>query len=481
MKGGLFMEAMVEERFGAGYLEERKLVKRWAGPIPAIVVLFFTLAIFYVTWWIFQDPRGMMRMYTPYVGYMYTRWWLIVLIWMVYIFNYWPFKRKWLETTHPLVKGTVLTAISVAILYVLIKGFFEGLLGNYGLAYFNPGQLTKLPGITEFFAIEYAALACLMFAALASWLSPAWIVACEEAPWQDLKQPSKGISILIVTFFLSTLIYFMTMHSHMGILYYPWQYFTSIAPPYWEKFANTVSGNFHVSWIMCCTVSVWLVETIWERYPFNLIKRDGLRRVVAFFGIIVIAFAMHFFLYFAQELTWGEAIRGTRRDAAPDWRWLHVGEMAVFFLVPALFITFYCDNWPRKYSMPVNVLIRTGITIVAAVALYVFYYKTSHLFLGTQKGFSHPQQFPMIPTIWLINIWLAHHWFMDNWPGWKMVPKTAEEIAEDHAVHQAKIDDVKWNPALGWGLGTGALAGVALYFITVWLLPVVSRSVTIIK
>jgi AAT family amino acid transporter len=481
MKGGLFMEAMVEERFGAGYLEERKLVKRWAGPIPAIVVLFFTLAIFYVTWWIFQDPRGMMRMYTPYVGYMYTRWWLIVLIWMVYIFNYWPFKRKWLETTHPLVKGTVLTAISVAILYVLIKGFFEGLLGNYGLAYFNPGQLTKLPGITEFFAIEYAALACLMFAALASWLSPAWIVACEEAPWQDLKQPSKGVSILIVTFFLSTLIYFMTMHSHMGILYYPWQYFTSIAPPYWEKFANTVSGNFHVSWIMCCTVSVWLVETIWERYPFNLIKRDGLRRVVAFFGIIVIAFAMHFFLYFAQELTWGEAIRGTRRDAAPDWRWLHVGEMAVFFLVPALFITFYCDNWPKKYSMPVNVLIRTGITIVAAVALYVFYYKTSHLFLGTQKGFSHPQQFPMIPTIWLINIWLAHHWFMDNWPGWKMVPKTAEEIAEDHAVHQAKIDDVKWNPALGWGLGTGALAGVALYFITVWLLPVVSRSVTIIK
>jgi len=180
-------------------------------------------------------------------------------------------------------------------------------------------------------------------------------------------------------------------------------------------------------------------------------------------------------------LMWGEAIRGTRRAAAPDWRWLHVGEMAVFFLVPALFITFYCDNWPKKYSIPVNVLIRTGITIVAAVALYVFYYKTSHLFLGTQKGFSHPQQFPMIPTIWLINIWLAHHWFMDNWPGWKMVPKTSEEIAEDHAAHAAKIADVKWNPSLGWGLGAGALAGVALYFITIWVLPMIAEAVTIIK
>ena len=223
------------ERFGTGYLEERKLVQRWPQPIPAIVALVLTLAIFYATWWIFQDPRGWMRMYTPYVGYMYTRWWLIMLIWMVYIFNYWPFKRSWLENTHPLVKGAVLTAMSVAILWVLIKGFFESLLGNFGIAYFNPGNLMKLPGMTEFFALEYASLACLMFAAIASWLSPAWVVACEEVPWQDMNQPGKGISILVVTFFLSTLVFFMTMHSHMGILYYPWQYFTSIAPPYWEK------------------------------------------------------------------------------------------------------------------------------------------------------------------------------------------------------------------------------------------------------
>jgi AAT family amino acid transporter len=285
-----------------------------------------------------------------------------------------------------------------------------------------------------------------------------------------------------MTFFISTIIYFVTMHSHMGILYYPWQEFTSIAPPYWEKFANTVSGNFHVSWIMCCTVTVWLTETIWERYPFNLIKRNGLRRVAAFFGIIAIAFCIHFFLYFAQELTWGPAIRGTRRAFAPDWRWLHVGEMAVFFLVPALFITFYCDNWPKKYSMPVNVLTRTGIMIVAGVLLYMVYYATGHYYLGTQKAFSHPQQFPMIPTIWLINIWLAHHWFMDNWPGWKMVMKTEEEIARDEEERKTMIADVKWNRSLGWGLGAGAIAGIILFFITIiWLLPAIHNAVTLFK
>ena len=47
------------------YLEERRLVKKWAGPLPALANLAFTLAIFAVTWWIFQDPRGIMRFYIP--------------------------------------------------------------------------------------------------------------------------------------------------------------------------------------------------------------------------------------------------------------------------------------------------------------------------------------------------------------------------------------------------------------------------------
>jgi AAT family amino acid transporter len=129
----------------------------------------------------------------------------------------------------------------------------------------------------------------------------------------------------------------------------------------------------------------------------------------------------------------------------------------------------------------VNVLVRTAIMLVAGMALYVVYYKTAHLFLGTQKGFSHPQQFPMIPTIWLINIWLVHHWFMDNWPGWKMVPRTADELARVRAEEAAKLADVRWSTSFGGGLATGVAAGVALYVAAVWLIPVVSRAYTIIK
>ena len=463
---------------GVSYLESRKLVKRWSGPWPAVVNTLMIFALFYATWWIFQDPRGIMRMYTPYVGYMVCRWLLILFIWVAYIFDFWPFKRTWLNKTHPVVKGVVLTAVSVAAMILLIKGFFEGILGNFGIAYFNPDRLMAM-GLTNFYSIEYSAEAIMMFAAIASWLSPSWVVACENAPWQNQSQPTRGITIAIVTFFLSMIVYLLTMHSHMAILFYPWQQYTAITPPYWENFANTVSGNFHIAWIMCCTVVVWVYESIWQRYPFNLIKTDWLRRTTAFFGIIAVALCMAFFLYYAQDLVWGETVRGTRREMAPDWRWLHVGEMAIFWLVGVLYLSFYAGNWPTKFSRPVNVLLRTVISLAIGIGVYIVYYKTAHLFLGTQKGFSHPQQFPMIPTIWLINLFLINMWFMDGWPGWKAVPKTVEEVEETKK--EVVAHDVRWTPNLGKGLLVGAGAGLAVYFAVITVLPWIGETVTIIK
>lgn len=378
------------------YLESRKLVKRYNGPWPIILNTLFIAVLFYASWWIFQDPRGVMRMYTPFMGYMWCRWLLVIMIWIAYIFDFWPFKRSWLNQTHPVVKGVIFTVLTVVLFTVVLKGFFETILGEYAIAYFSPQRLMEA-GIVEFYAEEYAAQAILMFAAIASWLSPAWVVAAESAPWNGLKQPVKGFSILMFTFLLSMIVYFVAFHSHMAILFDPWQQFTAITPPWWENFANTVHGNFNIAWIMCCTVIVWMYETIWERYPFSLIQTAWIRRLSAFFGIIAIAVALNFFLYYAQELVWGEAIRGTRRLMSPDWRWLHVGEMAIFWLVPTLFMHFYMKNGVTKYSKPINVLWRTIISIVAAVVLYYVYYKTSHLFLGTQKGFLTPTAIPNDP------------------------------------------------------------------------------------
>lgn len=454
------------------YLEERTLVKRFNSPLSIFLNTLFIMVLFYASWWIFQDPRGIMRMYTPFVGYMWCRWLLVVIIWIAYIFDFWPFSRSWLNNTHPVIKGVILTTLTAVIFAVMLKLFFETLLGEYAITYFSPARLQK-EGLVEFYALEYSAQAILMFAAIASWLSPAWVVAAEGAPWGNLKQPAKGFSIFIVTFLLSFIVYFVVYHSNMGILFDPWQKYAAVTPPWWEDFAGTVHGNFNIAWVMCCTVIVWMHETIWERYPFAMIKTPWIRRTASFFGIIAIAVALSFFLYFAQELIWGEAIRGTRRDAAPDWRWLHVGEMAIFWLLPTLYMHFYLKNGFNRFSKTVNILLRTIVTVLAAIALYYVYYKTAHLFLGTQKGFSHPQQFPMIPLIWFINVMLINYWFMDGWPGWRLAK--AGEVMKVHCVEENGVLTTSfYKGAVG-----GIVGGVAVYFAIIYLLPYMGKVLTI--
>lgn len=97
----------------------------------------------------------------------------------------------------------------------------------------------------------------------------------------------------------------------------------------------------------------------------------------------------------------------------------------------------------NRFSTPINVLVRSLLVTLGGIAIYCLYYKYAHFVLGTQKGFSHPQQFPMIPMIWLINIWLINWWFMDGWPGWRREFKTAEDFAAEER-HLAA--NAAWNP-----------------------------------
>ena len=62
-----------------------------------------------------------------------------------------------------------------------------------------------------------------------------------------------------------------------------------------------------------------------------------------------------------------------------------------------------------------------------------------------------------------------------------MVPKTSEEIAADHAAHEAEIEEVRPNGRFGVGLGAGAVMGVVFYFVTVWALPYFYASIDLIK
>ena len=259
------------------YLEERKLIKRWSGPWPHVGEHGVHPADFAVTWWVFQDPRGIMRFYTPYVGYNLP-----------------------LVADHPDLDGLHFRLLAVPARLGTQRPpapegaragagvrrhhdrhdprLLRGVLGNLAFAYFNPAQLQKL-GLTDFYSTEYAAQACMMFAVIASWISPAWLVALEGQPWAGAFPARARVQHLARHVLPQPAHLFHDHAQPHGHPVLPWQYFTAICPPYWEHFAETVSANFHVAWIMCCTVVVWFMEGIWERFPFTMIKTPWLRRL----------------------------------------------------------------------------------------------------------------------------------------------------------------------------------------------------------
>jgi AAT family amino acid transporter len=398
------------------WLEERKVTDLIKQPvIRGVLAVLLAFAVFMGLWWIFMDPRGVLRWYTPQYGYMYIRWLLIVAIWQVYIFNFWPFKLEWMEKSHPVKKGLILIAINFAVTGLLVWVFYYNIFGRLSIPYFSWPELHKT-GLSDFFSREYSSLAILMMAAIASWLSPIWPSAFENYPWHNLKQPAKGLTVFAVTFLLTTYAYLIFMHPHYRVLFYPWQEYTA-AFPWWYDSFRTLSGNFNVGWIMCATVSVWLTETILDRYPFRLVKTQPWRGIAGFTFILLLAFILFFTFVLFQDAVWGVSVEGAKRIMAPDWRYLHTGELAVIVLTVAMILYFYFDNWPRRFSVEVNLLIRVAITILGAFILHWAYYAVSPQLLGTQPGYSHPQQFPMAPVILFINVMLYHNWFMDGWPG----------------------------------------------------------------
>lgn len=397
------------------WLEERSLTNSFAQPLRGLLGFFLSFGFFMALWYVTMDPRGILQWYTPMYGYMYIRWLLIIAIWQAYIFNFWPFKQKWIEETHPLVKGSIMIGINWAITGAIIWIGFFWLIGKFSIPYFSWPELHKV-GMTDFFAREYAGLAVLMVAAIASWLAPIWPMAFENYPWHKLTQPAKGFTVLSLTSLLTIFVYFVFMHPHYMVLFYPWQKFVA-AMPWWYESAKTLSGNYNVGWIMCGTIAVWLIETIWERYPFRLVKSQPWRGLAGFAWVLFVALIMFNTFNLMQDLAWGPAYEGGKRLYAPDWRYLHSGELAVMMLLPALVLYFYFDNWPKKYSTEVNLAIRTVIVVVGSFAFNYIYYQISPPLLGTQPGYSHPQQFPMAPVILWIVVMLYHNWFMDGWPG----------------------------------------------------------------
>jgi AAT family amino acid transporter len=352
-------------------------------------------------------------------GYSYIQWLLVSILSTVLIYRYWPVSQQFLAEKHPLLKGPLILALNLIFSVVIVKVIMQVAVGHIGVPYFSEAVLESLK-INPYNAREYSSTAALMTGVAAALVIPLWSLHFYNWPESAIKTAvGKHTSLLLVMFFV-TIIFIFAFHPHFGIVFYPWQEFA--APfPWWEKTLDTLSGRVNLGLMASWTAAIWFIHVNYEGYPIVLVKKQPWRAIVGLLVTFALAMVFYFGFFLFQEIVWGPPMRGGKYTLAVDWRYLHSGEIALFMLFMGLVHGIYFDNWPRRFSIEVNILVRTLIVASTTILFSAFYYKYSPLLLGTAKGISDPLQFPLVVISMLVSILLAHHWYFDRWPGEKAV------------------------------------------------------------
>ena len=406
------------------WLDDRKLEARFGLLGSGLLNMAILFGVFFALWYVFMNPKGILRMYTPMFGYSYIQWLLIGVLSTVLIYRYWPISQEFLAEKHPLFKGLLLLALNLIFSVVMVKVVLQTIVGHLGVSYFSETVLESLK-INPYNSREYSSMAALMMGAMAAMIIPIWSLHFYNWPERAIKTPSgKHTSFLLVLFFV-TIGFVLVLHPHFGIIFYPWQEFTA-AFPWWEKTFDTLSGRVNLGWIVSWTAAIWFIQVTYEGYPIALVKKQPWRAVAGVLGTFALAMVFFFGFTLFQEIVWGPPMQGGKYILAVDWRYLHAGETAMFMLLMALIHGIYFGNWPTKFAIEVNILFRTLIIAGTTLVFYILYYKYSPLLLGTQKGYSDPQQFPLVVISLLVSLLLAHHWYFDRWPGEKAIKPMAE-------------------------------------------------------
>lgn len=398
------------------WVDSRKLEPRWGLFVSGIVNVTVMLAAFLILWRVFMDPRGLFKMYTPMYGYAYVQWFLIAVLMIQLVFKYWPLQNSsFLAEKHPLLKGLTLYALSAVFVLFMVDFVFKTVIGNLAIPYFSEEMLLSLKQ-NAFNAREYSHQAILQFAGLAALLVPIWVLHLNNWPAGEIKRGSGYITSFLLIMFMGTVGFLILYHPNICVLFYPWQDFAA-AVPWWDKFANTLSGNFILGIMMSWTATLWITQVTFEGYPYKLIQKQPWRALAGILGTLVFGLILFEGFHFLQDIVWGPPVRGAALMAAVDWRYLHSGETSMFMLMVALIWGFYFKNWPKQYSTEVNILIRVAIVSVGTLLFYLFYYRFNPVLLGTQQGYSNPMQYPLAATTLIVALLLSHSWFLDMWPG----------------------------------------------------------------
>ena len=370
-------------------------------------------------WYLFFNPKGIMRLYTPMYGFSMVVILLAMVITITDLFDCWPLRRKAGEQISSL-QGILLTVFTLLLTWVVMFGLFHNLIGKFGITYFSPSAIvaTGETGTEIFNARENSSTALIYLFAAYIWIAVAWKTCFRGWPWNGENLATVGFSRLMTVSFFSALAYAVLFHPHVGYLFSPPQKLAAVAP-WWESLADTGSAYYHLGWVVCTVAILIMSESLWEGYPWRIVSREGgslARGVFAFLGSVVTGFIMMLAMKKGMDLYWGAPFVGGQYLDAPYFRYLHAAEMAGFLILATFVVSIYLGNLLTGSNLMVRILIRTVAVAILATLLMWFYYAAGPIFLGTVPGIAQPEDTSLCWSFFMISFVLMHRHFFNAVP-----------------------------------------------------------------
>jgi AAT family amino acid transporter len=400
------------------WLHERKLKNVLPQPFGGLLNLALILIVSEVVWYGIFSPTGPISLYTPNVGLALVITILMVIHWGMDVFDFWPFTRRFMKETNPILKGVVLLALYVGSGILVMFGVYYNVIGRFGPIFFSGPQLVASGGLGQYSqtAIENGCYAQIMMNTCIIFFTILWTTSFRFLPWQQCTHLVRSFSVWIMGMFLAIIAFSMLFFPHIAYQFYPPQTFMA-ALPWWSELAMTQSSLFHFGWIVPALVLFYWTNMLWEGRPFSLIKTEWLRGIVTIVSVIIAGIVI--MLVGNKIMDWyygGEAFMGGNTTSQPAWRWNHVAEMAMFMQVAAAVLYHYFDNWPAKWGLPARALIRSSIAVVGGLVIAKLYYFAMPTLLGLVEGIAQEGDTTLCWTVMFLILVIAHSVFFDGFP-----------------------------------------------------------------
>ena len=378
--------------------------------------------IVWFLWYVFMNQDAVMKLYTPMYGFSLVVVFLSSIILMTKVADYPAVFDRHAKNQHPAVKGIILTVIAFFVMIILYYVVFRGLLGGFGIAYFSPESIVAGGGIgaEPYVARENSSTAIVYYFAAFLWMALFWDLGFGRWPWQNDSHAVQVASKVFAIIFFVNLFYVLLFHPHVCYLFYPAQTKAGVAP-WWEALAGTGSAFFSLGLILCTLVWVVFSEILWEGRPWHVFADNGqgsfARGFIVFIGTVTLGIILLWLLLQVFILVWYEPFVGGQYTDGTDWRFIHAGEVAGFFILAAFIWKNYFNNFPNLKNVWIRCVLRSLFAVAVGMLAYWFYYSPlATFFLAKVQGFAQPGDTPLVWTLLFLSIVLVHSEFFEGWP-----------------------------------------------------------------